>query len=225
MGDLVVAIDGPAGSGKSTTAREVARRLGLAHLDSGALYRALTLAVLENGVDLDTEDQLLRLAAEAPVTLGLKEDRFFPQVGRADVSSEVRGEAVTTRVSELAAVPGVRDWATTLLRDAARRHPRGVVCDGRDIGSVVFPDARVKVFLTASVAERARRRALEQYGSDDPNRVSQLSRELLERDEADSSRVASPLLKPPDAVEVDTSRLTMDEQVQRIVDEARKAFS
>ncbi len=224
MPDNVIAIDGPAGSGKSTTAREVARRVEFAHLDSGALYRAITLVALETGSDLD-DQQLVRLATQSPVTLGLADDQFFPAVRLNDVSDFVRSAPVTARVSRVAALPGVRAWATGALREAAKRHPRGVVCDGRDIGTVVFPQAKLKIFLTATAVQRARRRARELDGQVRMERVVQLTREIAERDAADSSRDIAPLVKAADAIEQDTSDLSFEEQVSRIVELARKAFS
>ncbi len=224
MPDNVIAIDGPAGSGKSTTAREVARRIEFAHLDSGALYRAITLVALETGSDLD-DQQLVRLATQTPVSLGLADDQFFPAVRLNDVSDFVRSAPVTARVSRVAALPGVRAWATGALREAAKRHPRGVVCDGRDIGTVVFPQAKLKIFLTATAVQRARRRARELDGQVRMERVVQLTREIAERDAADSSRAIAPLVKAADAIEQDTSDLSFEDQVSRIVELARKAFS
>jgi len=221
--DNVIAIDGPAGSGKSTTAREVARCLDFAHLDSGALYRAITLVALEVGSDLD-DVRLVRLATESPVALGLADGQFFPTIRANDVSDFIRSAPVTARVSRVAALPGVRTWATGALRQAARRHPRGVVCDGRDIGTVVFPNAKLKIFLTASVSERVRRRALELDGQIRAERVAQLTHEIVERDVADSNRDIAPLAKAADAIEHDTSDLSFEDQVNRIVELARNAF-
>lgn len=219
----VIAIDGPAGSGKSTTAKEVARRLRLAHLDTGALYRAVTLAAVRHGTDDPRE--ILRLARELPVELALIDDGFRPRMSGQDVSVEVRSAAVTARVSEVSALRPVRDWANEELRDAAKRHPRGVVADGRDIGSVVFPDAALKVFLVASVEARARRRALQDGLDLDPQALGRLEQALLERDRADSSRELAPLTKPDDAVELDTSDLAFSEQVDRVVELAQKCLS
>ena len=147
MSLVVVAIDGPAGSGKSTTARAVADQLGLAHLDSGALYRAITLAALDAGIPL-TAEPVLGLASMLPVRLELVDQVFRPAIAGVDVSGRIRSDAVNRSVSEIAAMPAIRAWVNQALRSAAARHPRGVVSDGRDIGSVVFPDAGLKIFLT-----------------------------------------------------------------------------
>ena len=156
----MIAIDGPAGSGKSSTARAVAQRLGLAHLDSGALYRAVTLGVLDSGAP-EAGDPIVGLAQSLPVRLSLVDDAFRPEVAGVDVSEAVREARVNAKVSAIAALPAVRDWVNEELRAAADLHPRGVVADGRDIGTVVFPDAPVKIFLTASPEERAKRRSLQ----------------------------------------------------------------
>src|SRR5205823_14527678 len=172
----VIAIDGPAASGKSSTASLVARRLGWAHLDSGALYRAITLAVLDNLGETAGErgkgkgttwgaQHIVALAEDLPVRLVLVDDAFRPEVAGVDVAQAIRSERVTERVSEIAAIPEVRHWVNVQQREAVQDHPRGVVVDGRDIGTVVFPDAPLKVFLTASPEERARRRLAERGGS------------------------------------------------------------
>jgi CMP/dCMP kinase len=220
----VVAIDGPAGSGKSSTAQAVAQRLGFAHLDSGALYRAFTLAALDAELPLDGP-RIAALAPERPIRLVLGPDGFFPEVAGADVSEAVRRQDVTGRVSAVSALPAVREVANRLLREAAALHPRGVVADGRDIGTVVFPDARLKVFLTASPEERARRRLLQEGREVTPDSVAAESARLEARDLADASRAVAPLRRAPDAVLLDTTDLTLDRQVEAIVALAWKAFS
>src|SRR3989449_9975243 len=155
----VIAIDGPAASGKSSTAGRVAEQLGWAHLDSGALYRALTLAALDNlGEGAWPAQQVVALAARLPVRLVLVGNRFRPEVAGADVEEAIRGERVTRHVSMLAAIPDVRTWVNTQQRQAVEACGGGVVVDGRDIGTVVFPEAPLKIFLTATPDERARRR-------------------------------------------------------------------
>ncbi len=220
----VVAIDGPAGSGKSSTAQAVAQRLGFAHLDSGALYRAFTLAALDAELPLDGP-RIAALAPERPIRLVMGPDGFFPEVAGADVSEAVRRQDVTGRVSAVSALPAVREVANRLLREAAALHPRGVVADGRDIGTVVFPDARLKVFLTASPEERARRRLLQEGREVTPDSVAAESARLEARDLADASRAVAPLRRAPDAVLLDTTDLTLDRQVEAIVALAWKAFS
>jgi len=222
----VVAIDGPAASGKSSTAALVAEQLGWAHLDSGALYRALTLATLDNLDNLDNLHQpsgqkIIGLAEDLPVRLVLVGGSFRPEVAGVDVEEAIRSERVTRHVSQIAAIPEVRTWVNARQREAAADHPSGVVVDGRDIGTVVFPDAPVKVFLTATPDERARRRITQRGEAMDERRLARESQALAARDTADSSRPVAPLKPAADAVVLDTTHLTLDEQVRRIVALAR----
>ena len=234
----VIAIDGPAASGKSSTASLVARRLGWAHLDSGALYRAITLAVLDNLEETAGErgkgkretwgaQHVVALAEDLPVRLVLVDDVFRPEVAGVDVAQAIRSERVTQRVSEIAAIPEVRHWVNVQQREAVQGHLRGVVVDGRDIGTVVFPDAPLKVFLTASPEERARRRLAERGGGggSGANDAAALRREadiLAARDRADSTRAVAPLKAAADAVVLDTTRLSLEQQVQAVVALARE---
>ncbi len=219
----VIAIDGPAGSGKSTTAHAVADALGFAHLDSGALYRAVTLAAR----DLDPSagaTQILAAAQGARVRLVPVGTTFRPEAGGVDVSQAIRAADVTARVSAVAALPAVRDWVNRQLRAAAAAYPVGVVLDGRDIGTVVFPDAALKVFLTAAPEERARRRLSQEGRRMDRESVGRTSQELLSRDAADSTREVAPLKPAPDAIVLDTTALSFGEQVAEIVRRARDVF-
>lgn len=226
----VIAIDGPAASGKSSTASLVARRLAWGHLDSGALYRAITLAVLDNigergagSGSLWSAQQIVALAEGLPVRLVLVDDVFRPEVAGVDVAQPIRSERVTQRVSEIAAIPEVRHWVNVQQREAVQGHARGVVVDGRDIGTVVFPDAPLKVFLTASPEERARRRLAERgrggSGAADLRREAEV---LAARDRADSTRAVAPLQTAADAVVLDTTRLSLEQQVQAVVALARE---
>ena len=234
----VIAIDGPAASGKSSTAALVARRLGWAHLDSGALYRAITLAVLDNLGETAGEkarergkgkgetwgaQQVVSLAEGLPVRLVLVDDVFRPEVAGVDVAQAIRSERVTQRVSEIAAIPEVRHWVNVQQREAVQGHGRGVVVDGRDIGTVVFPDAPLKVFLTASPEERARRRLAERGGGGRGEAEVRREGEVLAaRDRADSTRAVAPLKAAADAVVLDTTRLSLEQQVQAVVALARE---
>jgi cytidylate kinase len=218
----IIAIDGPAGSGKSSTAHAVAARLGLAHLDSGALYRAFTLAALDRGVPVDQGARIASLGSDLPVRLVLGAQGFFPEVAGVDVSQAVRRPDVTARVSAVSALREVRAAVNQALRDAARLHPRGVVMDGRDIGTVVFPEAPVKVYLTAVPEERARRRLLQENREVNDRAVRAEVARLLARDAADSGRAIAPLRRAPDAVDLDTTGLTVEQQVAAIVELARK---
>jgi cytidylate kinase len=215
---MIVTIDGPAGSGKSTTARAVARRLGFRHLDSGAFYRALTLAALRAGVPPDTWDSLTRGQLAAFAVAGEPaQDGYRLRIGGDDVMAAIRSPEVNVHVSRMARVPAVRAWLHERLRAAGRG--TDLVADGRDMGTVVFPEAEVKVFLTADLATRAQRRILER-GEVQPDEATlrQETRLLAERDRVDTERAVAPLRPAPDADHLDTSGLSFAEQVQRVVD-------
>ena len=213
----VVTLDGPAGSGKSTTAREVARRLGFRHLDSGALYRALTFALL-SAVIPENEWPNLSAAELDQFPIRLEPDGTQFKVVLADrvLTMELRTPEVTARVSPLSALPAVRAWLLEAQRRAGRAG--GLVADGRDMGTVVFPDAEVKIFLTADLPERARRRFLERDGrSPSAEELGEEAGRILDRDNRDSGRAVAPLKKPADALEVDTSHLSFETQVEVII--------
>ncbi|MDQ3962698.1 MAG: (d)CMP kinase [Actinomycetota bacterium] len=211
---MIVAIDGPAGAGKTTVARAVAEKLGFAHLDTGALYRVVTLIALERGLSLEAGDEIATLVGAAPITV----DGVNVAVGDRDVTSAIRSAEVTAAVSQVAAHPAVRRALVPHQRAAAGRD---VVIEGRDIGTQVFPEADVKIFLTANPRARAIRRARE-LGVE--KAVDQLEGEIAARDRADSTRSTSPLERAADAVELDTSDMSFDavvEAVVRAVDNAR----
>jgi len=225
----VIAIDGPAASGKSSTAAAVARELRWAHLDSGAVYRAITLAGLDNLGETGKgkretwgAQQIVALAEGLPVRLVLVDDVFRPEVAGVDVAQSIRSERVTRRVSEIAAIPEVRHWVNVQQREAVLSHPQGVVVDGRDIGTVVFPDAPVKVFLTASPDERARRRLAQRGGRIDSAELRREAEALAARDRADTTRRVAPLKAAADAVLLDTTRLSLDQQVRQVLALARE---
>lgn len=220
----VLAIDGPAASGKSSTAALVARALGWAHLDSGALYRAVTLATIDRLGEGGSAQRILALAEELPVRLVLVANSYRPEVAGVDVETEIRSDRVTARVSKVAAIPEVRRWVNARQREAVQAHPSGVVVDGRDIGTVVFPDAPLKIFLTATPQERARRRLTQRGHGLDDAQVDQESRALQARDEADASRPVAPLRAAADAVFLDSTRLSLTEQVEQVVALARDRF-
>jgi len=204
----VIAIDGPAGSGKSTVARGVADRLGLGYLDTGAMYRAVACAVLRRGVDPDDAEAVVDVARS--IDLDLTRDACV--VDGVDATADIRGPEVTGAVSVVAANPGVRTEMVARQRVWATERGGGVM-EGRDIGSVVFPDASLKVYLTASAEVRARRRAGEAAGQD----VAAVGADIERRDAADSGRETSPLVEAPGAVVVDTSDLSIDEVVDLVV--------
>jgi cytidylate kinase len=209
---LVIAVDGPAGSGKSTAARAVAGRLGLRYLDTGAMYRALTWWMLERGVPV--EDPAAVAAVVGEPELGCGTDPAAPTitVDGADVARQIRSRRVTSAVSAVSAVPEVRARLVDLQH--AVIDAGGIVVEGRDIGTVVVPDAPVKVFLTAVPAVRAQRRAAETAAE---QAVEATRTEMASRDAADSSRVVSPLRPAPDAICIDTTDLTLSQVVERIV--------
>ena len=211
-----IAIDGPAASGKSSTAKAVARELGFRHVDSGSLYRAATAARLRRDNDTSTWSEDSVLDAARAVSLAPVDFAFVPLLNERPADDEMRGEAVTHRVSVVAKMPRVREWVNAQVRSTAKDHD--VVVDGRDIGTVVFPDAKLKVFLVADPEERARRRVLERTGREptEEELFDETARILL-RDELDASQS----VKAPDAVVIDTTRLTQPEQIAKIVSLAR----
>jgi cytidylate kinase len=217
---VIIAIDGPAGSGKSSTARAVARELGFRHLDSGAFYRALTWAAQQRGVHPDEWPRLSAADLDAlEVSAEPAAGSFRMRVGGEDVAEEIRSAAVTAGVSAMARVPAVRDWLLDRLRAAGRAS--NLVADGRDIGTVVFPAADLKIFLVADPEERARRRLAQMGLNLDPAAVEAEVGRILERDRIDSTREVAPLRAAEDAVVLDTTGLAFAEQVARIVELAR----
>ncbi len=202
---LLVAIDGPAGSGKSTVAKRLAARLGIPHLDTGAMFRSLTWAAQQRDLQPGDVDSLRQLARTLDIFLGPD----TVTVDGVDVTDAIRSAEVSAQVSAMSTDPEVR----AVLRERQRHWGlvTGGVMEGRDIGSVVFPDAPIKVFLTASIDARARRRADE---ADRP--VDAVRAELIERDHTDANRATAPLVKPDDAIEIDTTDLSIDDVVDRI---------
>ena len=203
----VIAIDGPAGSGKSTVARAVAARLGLAYLDTGAMYRAVAFAALRRGIDPEDAETVARLAEQVDIEVG-----DGVSVDGVDASIEIRGPEVTRAVTVVAANPDVRKELQRRQREWAEAHGGGVI-EGRDIGSVVFPDADVKVYLTASDEERATRRSREVLDMD----YDDVAADIARRDYADSNRAAAPLTVPGGAVMVDTTGLSIERVVDRVL--------
>ena len=212
----VVAIDGPAGTGKSTVARGLAKALGSRYLDTGAMYRVVTLAVLRSGVDLDDADGVAAVAQRAEVRLESQPDGDRAYLGDEDVSREIRGEQVTRAVSVVSAVPAVRARLVALQQVAARGG--GVVVEGRDIGTVVLPDADVKIFLTAPAEIRAQRRNAQNIAAGLPDDYVGVLADVLRRDELDSTRAVSPLRPADDAVIVDTGDMTQAQVVEHLRD-------
>lgn len=214
---FVIAIDGPSGSGKSTVGKEVARRLGLRYVDTGAMYRAVALAALRRGMSPTDEAGLAELAQTVELRIETDPEAFTVYLNGEDVSREIRGGEVEALAPHVAQWERVRDRMVRLQREAAGGS--GVVMEGRDIGTVVFPGAAVKIFLEASPQERSRRRSAER-GTEPPGRVVA---SMQRRDEADRSRPRSPLQSAPDAVRIDSTSLSIEEVVARVVAEAERA--
>jgi len=217
---FVITIDGPAGSGKTTTAKRVARELGFLHLDSGALYRAVTLKVLCSGVDPSDEERVAEIAGKCDLQLKYFDNSLHVYLDGEDVTQEIRTPEVTAAISPVAANAQVRQILTARQRELARGN--GVVVEGRDTGTVVFPDADLKIFMVASIEERARRRYEELMEKGIKVDYQSLVEQIRQRDENDRTRKHSPLKKPEDAVVLDTTGLSIDEQVRFVVQKARE---
>ncbi|MDP2360230.1 MAG: (d)CMP kinase [bacterium] len=206
-----VAIDGPAASGKSSTARLVAAGLGIRYLDTGAMYRALTLDILRQGVSPEAEALVVKRLET--LDLRLQEGRIW--LAGEDVGEAIRANEVSVRMGPICAMPTVRAWMVALQRRLGSLE--STVLDGRDIGTVVFPAARFKFFLVADLEERARRRQRELAAVGQPVELALLAEELRRRDESDAARSTGPLTKAADAVELDTTRLGLQEQAELIL--------
>jgi len=218
---LIITIDGPAGSGKSTTARRVAEILGYHYLDSGALYRAVTLAVLRRGVDPKDQSAVPMVAQQCRIRLQTDERGTRVWLDEEDVSEAIRLPEVAHHIGPVAGNPELRRVLLQRQRELARLG--GVVAEGRDMGTVVFPDAELKFFMIASIDERARRRQTDLAKLGHSMDLDSIRETIQRRDEDDRSRDASPLRKPDGAVEIDTTRLTIGQQVRLIVNAAVKA--
>jgi len=216
MDKINIAIDGPAGAGKSTIARLVARHLGYVYIDTGAMYRAATLKALLNNVDLNDEDTLTRLVAGSSITLAYDNEgnqQIF--LDGHDVTVDIRTPEVTANVSKVSAVQGVREQMVRLQQRLAE--DKGVVMDGRDIGTHVLPGAEKKFFLTASIEERARRRYLEMQEKGYKADLEEIKAEIAKRDRMDREREFAPLVQAPDALLIDSSEMTIQQVVDTIL--------
>ncbi|AEV75181.1 cytidylate kinase [Mycolicibacterium rhodesiae NBB3] len=218
---LVIAVDGPAGTGKSSVSRGLARSLGARYLDTGAMYRIVTLAVVRGGVDLTDTPAIELAAADVPLSVGYDPDEDKAYLDAEDVSREIRGDAVTKAVSAVSAVPAVRARLVGLQRELASG-PGSVVVEGRDIGTVVLPDADLKIFLTASAEERARRRNQQNIAAGRADEYETVLADVMRRDHLDSTRAVSPLRAADDAVVVDTSGMNESEVIAHLTDLAQQ---
>jgi CMP/dCMP kinase len=217
--NLIVAIDGPAGSGKSTSAKLVAQKLGYLYIDTGAMYRAVTFLSLKK--KLQNNFEIVKLAENIDIKLNYENGSTSVIVDNVDVTEDLRTYEVNTKVSDISKIEGVRK-ALVKKQQAYAKQNRGIVMEGRDIGTVVFPDADVKIFLTATIDERTHRRAKEYEDKGMNIPIENIKENLISRDRIDSTREVSPLKKAPEAVEIDTSSVTIDQQVDLILKQVRK---
>ncbi len=217
---LVIAIDGPAGAGKSTVAQKVAARLGLTYVDSGATYRAMALKVLQSGIAPDDAPSVGKLVAQTDIHIAMDGLRFGVFVDGKDVTDKIRTPEVTLASARVSRLPEVRAKLLAVQRGCAVG--RGVVMEGRDIGTVVFPNASLKVFLQADPGERARRRLKQDGKTGRSATLEQTAGEIALRDQLDAERKISPLVAAPDAVKIDSTGLAADQVVERILEMVRQ---
>jgi cytidylate kinase len=213
---ITVTIDGPAGSGKSTTARLVAQKLGFLYIDTGAMYRAATLRVLSLGINPDDEKTVVDIIRDTDIKLTSSKGNIKIFLNKKDVTKDIRSPKVTRFVSKVSSYRGVREYLVALQREMAENN--NVVCEGRDIGSVVFPNADIKVYIDCSLEERAKRRLLDLERAHVKVSLDEVKKEIENRDTLDSERDISPLKVPDGAEIIDTSQLTIEEQVKRVLD-------
>ena len=219
--NLIIAIDGPAGSGKSTSAKLVAQKLGYLYIDTGAMYRAVTLMVSRNEIPLENIGGITELAGNIDIKLEYVNGKTSVYVSGENITEEIRSQNVNSKVSEISKIEGVRTALVAKQREMKDRN-NGIVMEGRDIGTVVFPDADIKIFLTASIEQRAQRRAKEFEEKGIVVSLNEIKENIIHRDVIDSTRSIGPLKKAPDAVEIDTSKVTIEEQVNLILDVVKK---
>ena len=225
MANIIIAIDGVSGSGKSTTAKAVARELGYSYIDTGAMYRAVTWYFLDQEVDIsdsaEVDDALNHISLDVRLNLSNKQNEIF--LNGSSVDDKLRSMEVNQHVSAISALPAVRLAMRSTQQEMGGK--KGVVMDGRDIGTAVFPKAELKLFLTADVKVRAKRRSLDFKEAGEEVRLSDIQSNLEERDRQDTTRDTSPLIKAPDAYEIDTSSITLEEQIQKVLGLARQTIN
>lgn len=216
---LIIAIDGPAGSGKSTSAKLIAKKLGYLYIDTGAMYRAVTYLAIKNNV-LNDESRIVELARKSQIELSYNDNELSVLLNDNEITKEIRLPEVNAHVSDISKIQAVRELLVDKQREMGEKG--GVVMEGRDIGTVVFPNADVKIFLTASLDTRADRRTKEYIEKGSKVQVEEIKNNISSRDRIDSGRSNSPLTKAEDAVEIDTTNVTIDEQVNLILEEVKK---
>jgi len=217
---MIVAIDGPAASGKSTTAKMVAKKLEMTYLDTGAMYRAVTLALLRSNTDLDDYDSVCQVVDKLELDIYDKGSKTIVKLDGEDVSKAIRSMPVTENVSAVSAMKYVRQTMVEIQRNIGKK--TNCVVEGRDIGTVVFPDAELKIFMVADVNMRAERRFKDIREMGENRSFQEVLADLKRRDEKDSTRAYSPLQKADEAIEIDTSMLSIDQQVRKIINLAKK---
>ena len=222
MADLIVTIDGPAASGKSTVTRLLAHKLGASFLDTGAMYRAVTLAAMQAGADLNNQEELLGILQKHTFRFSVRSGRMRICVDAVDVTEMIRNPKVTANARYIAAAPKVRQELVQMQRQFAAKR-RKIVTEGRDQGTIVFPDAHVKFYLTADPAERARRRQAELGTEGDKESLEQMQKAIEERDKSDEKRAVGPLKPAKDAIIVDTTHLSIDEVVDKLHELVKEA--
>ena len=217
---MIIAIDGPAASGKSTTAKMVAKKLEMTYLDTGAMYRAVTLALLRSNTDLDDYDSVCQVVDELELDIYDKGSKTIVKLDGEDVSDAIRSMPVTESVSAVSAMKYVRQTMIEIQRNIGKK--TNCVVEGRDIGTVVFPDAEFKIFMVADVNMRAERRFKDLHEMGESRSFQDVLADLTRRDEKDSTRAYSPLQKADEAIEINTSMLSIDQQVRKIINLAKK---
>ena len=219
---IQIAIDGPAGAGKSTVAKEVAKRLGIHYLDTGAMYRAMAVAVLEQGIDICEHEKVQQALEKIEISVVYTQKGQRVLANGLDLTDKIRTPQATKGSSDIAVIPAVRLALVEIQRDVAKRYD--IIMDGRDIGTYVLPKAKAKFFITASVQERAKRRYLELKAGGQDRPIEQLEAEIAARDKTDSEREFAPLRQAEDAILVDTTHMSIEEVVRFVVKKAREAY-
>lgn len=216
MANLIITIDGPAGSGKSTTARLLAQRLGAGFLDTGAMYRAVTLAAMQAGIDMNDEEKLLGVLETSKFQFAAKEGKMAVSIDGVDVTEQIRRQEVTANARHIASAAKIRAKLVQMQRQFAADEEK-IVAEGRDQGTVAFPNADIKFFLDADITERAKRRQAELQAKGDGENLEQIQRDIEKRDKSDESRAVGPLRPANDAIVVDTTDLTIEQVVEKLL--------
>jgi cytidylate kinase len=224
MADLIITIDGPAASGKSTAARLLARKLDASFLDTGAMYRAVTLAAMRAGIDLNDEKKLLDVTQKCDFQFTVSEGKTTVHIDNADVTEEIRNPEITANARYIAAAPKVRDRLVQMQRQFAAGRQK-IVTEGRDQGTVAFDDADIKFYLTADPAERARRRQAELQAKGIDENLKQIQEAIEKRDKSDESRAVGPLKPAEDAIVVDTTDMSIEQVVEKLAEYVKEKCS